>query len=115
MAGDRDALRGFVAVSAAVFAAGVAATALAATSMQAMAGTPMPGGWILPSAWTPMCGQSWAATAWGFLGMWTAMTAAMMSPSFAPALWRWRQAVDRTGALGPDRLAALAGLGYFTA
>ncbi len=115
MVGERTSLPAFVAVSTAVFAAGVAAMALAGTSMSAMAGTPMPGGWMLAGTWTPMCGQTWPALAWGFLTMWTAMTAAMMSPSFAPTLWRWRQAVGRTGAPSPDRLAALAGLGYFAA
>jgi predicted metal-binding membrane protein len=38
------------------------------------------------SIWTPMPGQTWAATAASFLGNWTLMMAAMMLPSLVPAL-----------------------------
>jgi predicted metal-binding membrane protein len=49
---------------------------------------PMPGGWRLSMAWLPMCGQGWLGAASSFVGMWTAMTIAMMLPSLLPVLWR---------------------------
>jgi predicted metal-binding membrane protein len=63
---------------------------------------PMPGGWLLSSAWMPMCGQTWAGAAAAFVGMWAVMMLAMMLPSLVPMLWRLRPA-----------LAAVAGAGYF--
>lgn len=78
-----------------------------------MGGTPMPGGWTLSGMWAPMCGQGWGGTAVMFLGMWTAMTAAMMAPSVAPALRRSGDAV-RFG-LGYLGVWALAGVGVFAA
>jgi len=45
--------------------------------------------------------------------MWIVMMVAMMLPSLAPALWRYRQAVRRTGATRIGRLTALVGTGYF--
>lgn len=66
-------------------------------AMSSMAATPMPGGWTLSMAWTPMCGQSWAGAAAAFVGMWAAMMVAMMLPSIAPALWRYRVAAEGTG------------------
>jgi predicted metal-binding membrane protein len=41
------------------------------------------------------------------------MMLAMMLPSLLPALWRYRQAVGRTGAPRLGRLTALVGAGYF--
>jgi predicted metal-binding membrane protein len=61
----------------------------------------------------PMCGQTWPGAAASFLGMWVVMMVAMMLPSLAPMLWRYRQAVGRTGETRPDRLTALVGVGYF--
>ncbi len=43
-------------------------------------------------AWLRMPGQSWIEAATSFLGMWTLMMAAMMLPSLAPALQRYRRA-----------------------
>lgn len=63
---------------------------------------PMPGGWLLSTAWMPMCGQTWAGAAASFVGMWAVMMVAMMLPSLVPVLWRWR-----------PTLAAVAGAGYF--
>jgi predicted metal-binding membrane protein len=52
--------------------------------------------------------------------MWVVMMVAMMLPSLVPMLWRYRQAVGRTGqAVGKTgksrlgRLTALVGVGYF--
>lgn len=74
---------------------------------------PMSGGWAMSMTWTRMPGQTWAAAEASFLGMWVAMTVAMMLPSIAPTLWRWYQSVGGTGAARPARLTALVGGGYF--
>jgi predicted metal-binding membrane protein len=65
-----------------------------------------------------MPGQSWPAAYASFLGMWLVMMVAMMLPSFAPVLWRYRRAVcATTEAHGTTehqgRLTALAAAGYF--
>ena len=41
------------------------------------------------------------------------MMVAMMLPSLVPMLWRYRQAVGRTGETRLGRLTALVGVGYF--
>jgi predicted metal-binding membrane protein len=46
--------------------------------------------------------------------MWVVMMVAMMLPSLMPMLWRYRQAVCRTGETRLDRLTALVGVGYFS-
>jgi len=48
-------------------------------------------------AWMRMPGQTWPGAAASFLGMWVVMMVAMMLPSLVPMLWRYRQAVGRTG------------------
>jgi predicted metal-binding membrane protein len=53
-----------------------------------------------------MCGQTWSDSALSFLGMWIVMMAAMMLPSFAPVLQRYRRAVGGWP-------TALVGAGYF--
>src|SRR2546426_104249 len=60
-----------------------------------------------------MSGQPWLGAAASFLGMWVVMMVAMMLPSLAPMLWRYRQAVGRTGETRLGRLTALVGVGYF--
>jgi len=60
-----------------------------------------------------MPGQSWPGAAASFLGMWVVMMVAMMLPSLAPMLWRYRQAVGRTGSTRLGGLTALVGGGYF--
>jgi len=60
-----------------------------------------------------MPGHSWAGTATSFLAMWVAMMMAMMLPSFAPTLWRYREVVRGAGGAHVDRLVALVGAGYF--
>jgi len=74
---------------------------------------PMPGGWTMSMAWMRMPGQTWAGAAASFLGMWVVMMVAMMLPSLAPTLWRYRQAVSGTGAARLGRLTALVGVAYF--
>ena len=76
----------------------------------------MPGGWAMSMMWMRMPGQTWPGAAASFLGMWVAMMVAMMLPSLAPMLWRYRQAVARTGVASGARLAwltTLVGTGYF--
>jgi predicted metal-binding membrane protein len=78
-----------------------------------MGAMPMPDGEAMSMNWMPMCGQSWIAAAGSFLGMWTIMMAAMMLPSLAPALWRYRRSVGGAGRLPPPLLIALVAGGYF--
>lgn len=47
-----------------------------------------------------------------FAAMWVAMMAAMMLPSLAPMLWRYRRATERTG-MQRNVLTGLVGLGYW--
>lgn len=105
--------RGFLGVSALLFAASAAATIGCCVSMPAADGMPMPGGWTLSMAWMRMPGQSWPGVAAAFLGMWMPMMAAMMLPSLVPMLRRYRRAVGGAGTTRLGRLTALVGAGYF--
>lgn len=105
--------RAFFGVSALLFAASAAVTIHCCASMSAMREMPMPGGWTMSMAWIPMPGQAWLGVAMSFLGMWVMMMIAMMLPTLIPMLWRYRQAVGRTGEMRLDRLTALVGVGYF--
>jgi predicted metal-binding membrane protein len=113
MSSERGLQRRFFGVSALIFAASTAGTIAWGTSMSAIGEIPMPGGWSMSMAWMPMCGQTWGAATASFLCMWMPMMVAMMSPSFAPVLWRYREALFRAGARPCSRLTALAGAGYF--
>lgn len=64
-------------------------------------------------AWMRMTGQSWLGAAANFFGMWTVMMVAMMLPSLAPILWRYRKAFGDTTETHLNWLAALVALGYF--
>jgi len=103
----------FFGACALLCAASAAATIAWSESMSTMGGMPMPGGWTMSMAWTRMCGQTWAAAAASFLGMWAVMMAAMMLPSLTPMLWRYRQAAGRAGGPRLGRLTVLAGVSYF--
>ena len=109
----RASQRLFFGVSALLFAASAAVTIVWCESMSAMGGMPMPGGWTMSMAWMRMPGQTWPGAAASFLGMWAVMMVAMMLPSLVPMLWRYRQAVGRTGERRLGRLTALVGAGYF--
>jgi predicted metal-binding membrane protein len=114
MTSERASQHAFLGLSALLFAATAAATIVWCASMSAMREMPMPGGWRMSMAWMRMPGQTWPGAATSFLGMWVVMMVAMMLPSLAPMLWRYRQAVGMTGEttrLG--RLTALVGVGYF--
>jgi predicted metal-binding membrane protein len=103
----------FLGVSALLFAVSAAVTIGWCRSMSAMGGMPMPGGWTMSMAWMRMPGQTWLGAAASFMGMWVVMMAAMMLPSLTPTLWRYRQAVTRTGESRLGRLTGLVGVGYF--
>ncbi len=111
---EPNAARGawFWASSALLFVASVAITIVWCGSMTAM-GMPMPGGWTMSMSWMRMAGQTWPGAAASFLGMWVVMMIAMMLPSVVPMLWRYRQAVARTGRSRLASLTVSAGLGYF--
>ena len=113
MSSERDSQQAFFVVVALLFAASSAVTVLWCESMSAMGEMPMPGGWALSMAWMRMPGQTWPGAAASFLGMWVVMMVAMMLPSLAPTLWRYRQAVGRAGDARLGWLTAFVGGGYF--
>jgi predicted metal-binding membrane protein len=113
MISERGSQRAFFAISALLFAASAAVTIVWCASMSAMGGMPMPGGWTMSMAWMRMPEQTWRGAAASFLGTWVVMMVAMMLPSLVPMLWRYRQAVGRTGETHLGQLAALVGVGYF--
>jgi predicted metal-binding membrane protein len=113
MASERASQQAFLGVSALLFAASAVVTIAWCTSMSAMGAMPMPGGWTMSMAWMRMPGQTWPGAAASFLGMWVVMMVATMQPSLVPMLWRYREAVGRTGEMRLGRLTALVGLGYF--
>lgn len=105
--------RTFFGVAALLFVVAGTVTTVWCGSMAAMQGMPMPGGWTMSMAWMRMPGQTWAAASASFMGMWVVMMAAMMLPSLAVMLGRYRRSLATTHERLRDRLAALAGLGYF--
>src|SRR5256884_2278861 len=113
MVAERVSQQAFLGISALLFAASAAVTIVWCASMSAMGGMPMPGGWTMSMAWMRTPGQTWPGAAASFLAMWIVMMVAMMLPSLVPMLWRYRQAVGRTGETRLGRLTALVGVGYF--
>jgi predicted metal-binding membrane protein len=110
---DRFSRHAFFGVSALLYAVSAALTIVWCASMQAMGEMPMSGGWTMSMAWMRMPGQTWPGAAAAFLGMWVVMMVAMMLPSLVPMLWRYRQALGRTGETRLGRLTALVAVGYF--
>ena len=113
MASERASQRAFFGVSALLFATSATVTIAWCASMSTMGGMAMPGGWTMSMAWMRMPGQTWPGAAASFLGMWLVMMVAMMLPSLAPMLSRYRQAVGGTAEMPAGRLTALVGVGYF--
>jgi predicted metal-binding membrane protein len=113
MISERTSERVFFFVSALLFAVSAAVTIVWCASMSEMGGMPMPGGWTMSMAWMRMPGQTWLGTAASFLAMWAVMMVAMMLPSLVSMLWRYRQAVGKTGETRLGWLTALVGVGYF--
>ena len=105
--------RTFLSVGALLSAASAAVTIAWCAAMSAMGGMAMPGGWTMSMAWMRMPGQTWPDAAVSFLAMWAVMMAAMMLPSLLSMLWRYRQAVGRTGEMRLGFLTVLVGAGYF--
>jgi predicted metal-binding membrane protein len=101
--------RAFVATCAGAFVVFAVATIAWCGSMGG--GMAMPGGWTMSMAWMRMPGQTWADAAATFIGMWIVMMVAMMLPSLAPMLARWRRALGDDVALGARTVAVTAG--YF--
>ena len=115
-AGPASSETAYLVAAALLFAASAAATVVWCGSMSAMRGMRMPGGWTMSMAWMRMHGQTWAAAAASFLGMWVVMMAAMMLPSLVPMLSRYRRASVAAGVERSDRLArrtAVVAAGYF--
>jgi len=103
----------FYGVCGFAFAISTGLTVAACLSMSAMGEMPMPGGRTMSMMWLPVCGQTWPAVAASFVGMWIAMMVAMMLPSVAPALWRYHEALRRTGRTRVATQTGLAALAYF--
>lgn len=114
MGGERSQWS-FFCVMAVLFVASTAVTIAWCGAMADMGGMLMPGGWTMSMAWMRMPGQTWPGAAATFVGMWLVMMMAMMLPSLAPMLWRFRQAVGAAGRPSFGGLTLLAGMGYFFA
>lgn len=72
----------------------------------------MPGGWTMSMVWMGM-GGSWLGSAAEFMGMWAVMMLAMMLPSLATMLMRYRSVVREQRAGNISALTATAAAGYF--
>src|ERR1700751_1511517 len=105
--------RGFLGISALLFVACAVVTVTWCSSLSGMGGMPMPGGGTMSMTWMLRPGQSWPGAAASFVGMWVVMMVAMMLPCLVAMLWRYRQAVCRTGKTHLGRLTGPAGVGYF--
>ena len=114
MASERASEHAFFGVSALLFSGSTALTIVWCVAMTAVGGMPMPGGWTMSMAWMRMPGQTWPGAGASFLAMWVVMMVAMMLPSLVVMLWRYRQAVGRTGETRIGGLTALVGVGYFS-
>jgi predicted metal-binding membrane protein len=109
----RSSERAFFGISALIFAFSAAVTIDWCASMSAMGEMPMPGGWAMSMVWMRMPGQSWPGAAASFAGMWIVMMVAMMLPSLAPMLSRYRQSVGRAGETRLGCFTATAAAAYF--
>jgi predicted metal-binding membrane protein len=95
--------------TALVFVTSAAVTIAWCGAMTRMPGMDMPGGWVMSMAWMRMPGQDWLESAASFIGMWSVMMVAMMSPVLAPQLTRYRRAAG----VAASNAAWLAA-GYFS-
>ncbi len=102
----------FITVTALLFAASSVLTIIDCLSMSSMPRMPMPGGWSMSMMWMMMPGQTFTAATASFLTMWIFMMMAMMMPSLAPLLWRYRQALPSGRHSRPGLQTLLAALGY---
>ena len=104
---------GFLGVSALLFAISAALTFFWCRSVASMDGMPMPGGWTMSMTWMRMPAQTWHSAAGSFVGMWAVMMIAMMMPSLAPTLQRYRDVVRGVTGAQLGWLTAFVGSGYF--
>ncbi|MEP7382098.1 MAG: DUF2182 domain-containing protein [Gemmatimonadota bacterium] len=109
---DRASRRTFVGISMILFAVSCWLTMAWCRSMSAMGGLRMPGGWSLSMIWMRMGDQTWVSATGAFLAMWVVMMVAMMLPSVAPLLWRYRQRMAHAGATHVGLPTAVSALGY---
>jgi predicted metal-binding membrane protein len=80
-----------------------------------MGGMAMAGGASMSmSTWARLPGESWLGTAAAFELGWLVMMAAMMAPSIAPTLWRYRRVLTTAGVARASRSMALLAAGYLT-
>lgn len=105
--------RVFLVISVLLFLASAALTIVWCESMSTMPAMPMPGGWKMSMAWMRMPGQTWLSAAASFVGMWTVMMVAMMTPSLIPMLQRYREAIDGASETRVGQRTAMAGVGYY--
>ena len=112
-ASERTSHRAFAGISALLFAVSSALTIVWCGSMSEMGGMRMPGGWTMSMVWMRMPEQTWAGAAASFVGMWVVMMAAMMLPSFAPMLWRYRQSLGSICDARVGLLTTLVTVAYF--
>ena len=103
----------FLVISALLFLASGALTIVWCESMSAMPAMPMSGGWKMSMAWMRMPEQTWLSAAAWFVGMWTVMMMAMMTPSLIPMLQRYREAIGEAGETRLGQLTAMVGVGYY--
>jgi predicted metal-binding membrane protein len=113
MASPQTSRRIIFGVCALIFLVAAATTIRWHGSMPGMAAMPMCDGGSMAMIWMRMPGQTWAGTAASFLGMWIVMMAAMMMPSLAPMLWRYRQGAADANQMPPAPLTAVVATGYF--
>jgi predicted metal-binding membrane protein len=110
----RTSRRTFHAVVTLIAAASAATTIAWSAPARMMDGMSMAVDSMASTPWSWATGTRSFAAAASFLGMWVSMTPAMMLPSVAPSLWGYRVTVRRSGAMHPDRLTAVAALGYLS-
>ena len=72
----------------------------------------MHGGVASSMPWAATGWETWPGAAVSFLVMWVVMTAAMMLPSMAPTLWRYREALRSAGETRASVSMALAAGAY---
>ena len=107
---ERGSHRAFFGVLALLFAGSAAMTIVWCEATPGIGEMAMCG-WTTSMAWMRTPGQTWLDAAASFLGMWVVMMVAMMLLSLVPMLWRYRQAVGRTGETRLGRLTAVVGVG----
>jgi predicted metal-binding membrane protein len=110
---ERTSQQAFFGISALLFTASAALTTAKCVSMSTMGGMTMPGGWTMSMMWMRTPGETWPLATASFLGMWIVMMVAMMLPSLAPMLWRYRREAGSTSTARLGGLTVLLGFGYF--